>query len=83
MVYPIETHMPRNTSETENWETLVVIIRFNYLTNLKNSTFILIVVSYKVVYHVAFVAFIKLSCACVTPLSLGSDVLLFARCVHS
>ena len=45
--------------------------------------FILIVVAYKVVYHVAFVAFIKLSCACVTPLTLGSDVLLFARCVHS
>ena len=39
--------------------------------------------AYKIVYHVAFVAFIKLSCACVTPLSLGSDVLLFARCVHS
>ena len=45
MIDCIEAHMSRNTSETENWETLVVIIRFDYLTNLKNCTFILIVVS--------------------------------------
>ena len=37
-----------------------------------------IVVAYKIVYHV-----VCIELACVTPLSLGSDVLLFARCVHS
>jgi hypothetical protein len=44
MINPVDTHMSRNTSETENRETLVVIIWFNYLTNLINRTLILIVV---------------------------------------
>ena len=48
MIDCIEAHMSWNTSETENWETLVVIIWFNNLTNLKNCTLILIVVAEEV-----------------------------------
>ena len=44
MIDSIETHMSWDTSETENWETFVVIIWFNHLTDFKNCTLILIVV---------------------------------------
>ena len=45
VINTVDTHVSRDTSKSEDWETLVMIIWLNYLTNLVNRTLILIIVS--------------------------------------
>ena len=72
------SHHPTSPHLTLVIVTLAVIYLMADNIASKNIQFMLIVVAYKIVYHV-----VCIELACVTPLSLGSDVLLFARCVHS
>ena len=47
VIHTVETHVPRNTSKTEEWEAFIIIIGFNYLTYLPNSFFVLIILPEK------------------------------------
>ena len=44
MVHTIYAHVPRNTTEAEDWEALVVVIGLDDLANLPDCCFILVVV---------------------------------------
>ena len=39
----VKAHVPRNATETEDWELSVGIVRFNHLPNVENGTFILVI----------------------------------------
>jgi hypothetical protein len=48
MTYTVDTHMTRLSTIAENWKHLVVIIRFNNRSNLKQSGLVLVIGTHKV-----------------------------------